>query len=170
MTDAAAETTETPARPRKAMFALWLVLALAGAGGGFFAVRSGLIPMGAKGADGGAHEATAPDTGPQATPAPPDTAFVEIEPIMVSLETGHNREHLRFRAQLEVSSRHAGEVAGLEPRIVDVLNGYLRALELDDLRDPLALTRLRAQMLRRIEIVAGPGRVRDLLIMEFVLN
>ena len=160
MTDAAAETTETPARPRKAMFALWLVLALAGAGGGFFAVRSGLIPMGAKGAD----------TGPQATPAPPDTAFVEIEPIMVSLETGHNREHLRFRAQLEVSSRHAGEVAGLEPRIVDVLNGYLRALELDDLRDPLALTRLRAQMLLRIEIVAGPGRVRDLLIMEFVLN
>jgi flagellar FliL protein len=29
---------------------------------------------------------------------------------------------------------------------------------------------LRAQMLRRVQIVAGEGRIRDLLIMEFVLS
>ncbi|MFV0512286.1 MAG: flagellar basal body-associated protein FliL [Jhaorihella sp.] len=172
MTDAAADTTEPPARSRKAVFALWLILALAGAGGGFFAVRAGVIPLGAPRGPGGAHDAAAPapDAGVVAVAAPQDTAFVAIAPIMVSLETGRNREHLRFRAQLEVPAQHAAEVAGLEPRIVDVLNGYLRALELADLRDPLALTRLRGQMLRRIKIVAGPGRVRDLLIMEFVLN
>ena len=34
----------------------------------------------------------------------------------------------------------------------------------------LALIRLRAQMLRRIQVVSGEGRVRDLLITEFVLN
>ena len=62
------------------------------------------------------------------------------------------------------------EVETVLPRVTDVLNSYLRALELDDLRDPLALTRLRAQMLRRIQVVVGKERVRDLLIMEFVLN
>ena len=32
------------------------------------------------------------------------------------------------------------------------------------------LVRLRAQMLRRVQMVTGEGRVRDLLITEFVLN
>ena len=56
------------------------------------------------------------------------------------------------------------------PRIVDVMNGYLRALDAAELENPAALVRLRAQMLRRIQIVTGEGRVRDLLITEFVLN
>ena len=56
------------------------------------------------------------------------------------------------------------------PPIIDVLNGYLRALEVTDIEDPAALTRLRSQMLRRAQVVAGPERINDLLIMEFVLN
>ena len=39
-----------------------------------------------------------------------------------------------------------------------------------DIEDPAALARLRAQMLRRIQVVTGEGQVRDLLITEFVLN
>jgi len=58
----------------------------------------------------------------------------------------------------------------LKPRIVDVLNGYLRAVTFAEMADPNALARLRGQMLRRIQVVTGEGRVKDLLIMEFVLN
>ena len=58
----------------------------------------------------------------------------------------------------------------LTPRVMDVLNSYLRAVEVSDLEDPSALIGLRAQMLRRIQLVTGDGRVRDLLIMEFVLS
>ena len=39
-----------------------------------------------------------------------------------------------------------------------------------ELEDPAALVRIRAHLLRRIQIVTGEGRVRDLLISEFVLN
>ena len=53
---------------------------------------------------------------------------------------------------------------------MDVLNSYLRAVAVSDLEDPSALVSLRAQMLRRIQLVTGEGRVRDLLIMEFVLS
>jgi flagellar FliL protein len=56
------------------------------------------------------------------------------------------------------------------PRIVDVTNTYLRALKLADLEDSQALIRLRAQLLRRMQVVTGEGRINDLLIMEFVLN
>ena len=58
----------------------------------------------------------------------------------------------------------------LLPRVTDVLNGYLRAVSVEKLEEPTALIMLRAQMLRRIQIITGEGRVRDLLIMEFVLN
>jgi flagellar FliL protein len=54
--------------------------------------------------------------------------------------------------------------------VIDVLNSYLRALEPGDLEDPSALTRIRSQMLRRVQVVAGLNKVNDLLIMEFVLN
>ena len=49
-------------------------------------------------------------------------------------------------------------------------DGYLRALQTSDVENPSALARLRAQMLRRVQIVTGQGRVNDLLIMEFVIN
>jgi flagellar FliL protein len=58
----------------------------------------------------------------------------------------------------------------LMPRILDVLNTYLRAVDVRDLEQPAAIARLRAQMLRRIQVVTGEGRVRDLLITEFILN
>ena len=53
---------------------------------------------------------------------------------------------------------------------VGVMNSYLRALDTAALEDPAGLVRMRAQMLRRIQMVTGDGRVRDLLITEFVLN
>ena len=75
--------------------------------------------------------------------------------------------HLLFRAEMEVNPDYKSEVTTLLPRVVDVLNGYLRALDISDIEAPSALTRLRAQMLRRVQIVAGPGRVNDLLIVSF---
>jgi flagellar FliL protein len=56
------------------------------------------------------------------------------------------------------------------PRIVDVMNSYLRAIDPAEFDDSAALVRMRVQLLRRIQIVTGDGRVRDLLVTEFVLN
>ncbi|MCH2163731.1 MAG: flagellar basal body-associated FliL family protein [Marinovum sp.] len=160
------ETLSEETKPKKKSSILpliiGLVIALAGGGSGFFAVYSGLILGPSK----------APIDSPVATKADPitDIAFVEVEPLVISVGNATDRQHLRFRSQLEVASQYQGDVEMLLPRVVDVLNSYLRALELTDLEDPLALVRLRAQMLRRVQLVTGEGRVNDLLIMEFVLN
>ncbi len=60
--------------------------------------------------------------------------------------------------------------SGLLPRVLDVTNTYLRAVEVSQLEDPAALIRIRSHLLRRIQLVTGEGRVNDLLITEFILN
>ena len=97
-------------------------------------------------------------------------AYVALEPIMINLGTSGQSRLLRFVAHLEVAPRHVAEVERLMPRIIDVLNTYLRALELHEIEEPAALLRLRAQMLRRVQIVVGDGRVNDLLVTEFIVN
>lgn len=164
MADAVAETAETLAGKSKLPLIAGLVLALAGAGGGYFAVTGGYVPLGHSGVEHDGKDAEHAETEHEVK-----TGFVPIDPIMVSMGKNGDR-HLRFRAQLEVKASAQHDVQQLLPRVVDVLNGYLRALDLQDLSDPAALTRLRGQMLRRVQVVAGRDRIRDLLVMEFVLN
>ncbi|KJZ21160.1 flagellar basal body-associated FliL family protein [Loktanella sp. S4079] len=152
---------QTPKKSSKKPLMIGLALALLGGGGGFFAVQSGVIG-GAGPVEDHAQIAAVSDS--------PKLSFVPLDPLIVSLAREGGRDHLRFSAQLEVVPEFANEVEAVKPRIVDVLNGYLRAVEVAQLEDPAALIRLRAQMLRRIQIVTGEGRVRDLLIMEFVLS
>ncbi|WP_045387685.1 flagellar basal body-associated protein FliL [Falsirhodobacter sp. alg1] len=154
MTDAAV-SPEQPAKGSRKGLMIAAALALLLGGAGFYATYAGLLhlPSGH-----GEQESALP------------IAFVPLEPLIVSLGAADKRQHLRFAAELEVAPEHQAEVATLSPRILDVLNGYLRAVSVADLDNPAQLVRLRAQMLRRIQIVTGEGHVRDLLITEFVMN
>jgi flagellar protein FliL len=138
-----------------------LLLSLAGAvlfgAGGFALAYLGRIDPGT-----GTGTATA-DTASQ-------PGFVPIDRMIVSLGGPGRARHLRFAAEIEVPLAHLDEVTLLRPRIVDMLNGYLRAVDPDVIADPGALTELRAQMLRRVQVVAGEGRVNDFLIVEFVMD
>ncbi|GFE49575.1 flagellar basal body protein FliL [Roseobacter cerasinus] len=162
MTDAAIIEDEVEPKSSKMPLILGIVLLLVGGGGGFYATWSGLL-LGGESKKPAAEETKAEDKSPV-------IEFVAIEPITVSLPQSSAQDHLRFRAELEVAAGYASDVEAMLPRIIDVLNSYLRAVEMNDLTSPAALTRLRAQMLRRVQVVTGPEQVKDLLIMEFVLN
>lgn len=167
MTDQTADI-DAPAAKKKSKLPLilGLVLALAGGAGGFFAVQSDLLGLG-----GGSAQKAGQAIDQKETDEPlPDVTFVEVPPLVISLGPGARMQHLRFRAALEVPSVHAAEVTAVMPRVQDVLNSYLRALEPADLEAQGALIRLRGQMLRRVKIVVGEGRVANLLVLEFVLN
>lgn len=154
---------EAPRKKSKLPLLIGLVLMLLLGSGGFYAVYSGLIL-------GPPHAAADPNAAGEPVPeALPAIAFVALEPMVISLNGGGAR-HLRFNAQLEVPLAYQHDVETLKPRVMDVLNGYLRAVDVKLLEDPAAMMRIRAQMLRRVQIVTGEGRVRDLLIIEFVLN
>lgn len=162
MSDDKASEDEEPKKKSKMPMIIGLVLALAGGGGGFYATFSGMI-LGAE-----SDSANDEDTAPEA--ANPDVEYVAVDPLVISLRAPSNAKHLRFRAHLEVEASAKEDVEKVLPRVIDVLNSYLRALEPGELEDSSALTRLRAQMLRRVQVVTGEGKVNDLLIMEFVLT
>ena len=156
MTDATVDPVSDapPVKPSRLPLLLGLVLGLLGAGGGF-AVMSGKFPG----------EKSASDTAMK-----DDIAFVPIEVMTIPIGSNATTRYLRFSAQLEVEGGSESEVAKQLPRVVDVLNTYLRSVTLSELEDPASLLTLRAQMRRRIDLVIGGDRVRDLLVMEFVVN
>lgn len=156
------EAEEKPKRSKKPLM-IGVLLALILGGGGFFAVWSGMIL-----APELQDEMAADDADPGAPI--PDVVYIPIQPLIVNIGSDGSARFLRFQAQLEVKPAAADDVTALLPRVTDVLNSYLRAVDLAELEKKTALVRLRAQMLRRVQVVIGEGRVRDLLIMEFVIN
>ena len=168
----AADTAEQEAPPRRSRLPLLLgaILGLAFGAGGFFAAYTGLLPCGPDTEAHGKSEGGGSTVGAPGPSAGDETEFVAIDPMVVMLGPAAGGRHLRFRAELEVLPGASGAVSRLMPRILDVLNGYLRAVPPEELEAPSALVRIRAQMLRRIQLVTGEGRVRDLLVTEFVLN
>lgn len=159
MATAEATLDEAPRKRSKKPLLIGLVLALILGGGGFYSVFSGLV------LGGGDHPSAPQGPGPLT-----GVAFVPLSTIVVSLGPDSGSDHLRFTAQLEVVDTAEADVAKLSPRILDVINSYLRAIDTASIENPQAMARLRSQMLRRIQVVTGEGRVRDLLITEFVLN
>lgn len=165
MTDAAMPEEQLAPKGSKMPLILGLVLALSGGGGGFVAAKLGLIP-------GIGHDPVSENV-PEDLHLPdgvPDVAFLAMEPMIVSIGGGNERSHVRFSAQLEVPAAYQSEVEFLLPRVVNVLNSYLRALDLADFEQPAALPKLRGQMLRRVQLVVGEERVNDILVMEFLVN
>lgn len=162
MADATTEMTKPQGRSRLPLL-LGAIFSV-GAGGAIFALiyLGILLPS-----ESSSHGATDSHGSPVIEA---DIAFVPLDTLVVSLGPTSQAEHLIVTMQLEVVATYQTEVTFLKPRIADVLNGYLRALEPKTIAAPSSIVRLRGQMLRRVQLVVGDGMVRDLLITEFVLN
>jgi flagellar protein FliL len=177
VTDAALVEVEKKVRGGKKGLILGVALALALGGAGFYLVYSGLFDPAALLGGGGHQQAPTGEHGEAeggehgaASQGAASYSFVEMPPVVISLPPGSSARHLRFSGSIEAVPGQEAEVVAVMPRILDTLNTYLRAVEVSDLENPSALQRLRAQMLRRVQVVTGEGRVRDLLVTEFILN
>lgn len=155
------ETADPPKASRLPLVIGVVAAALLG-GVGFYTVTSGMLFS---------HEDTSQHhEQAEADPALPEVRFVPLEPLLVSLNRTDPARQLRLEAQLEVPPAYEREVQTVMPRIMDVMNSYLRAVEMSDLRDPAALLRMRAQLLRRIQVITGDGRVQGLLVTKFLIS
>ncbi|QIE40857.1 flagellar basal body protein FliL [Rhodobacteraceae bacterium SC52] len=161
MTD---QSQDAPAASRKPLVLGVLGAAILG-GAGFFLSSTGLIPnpLGGEGSDD--LEGHRPSL-----QASSEIAFVPIEPLMISLTRTNPIRQLRLEAELEVSSEYEKDVAAMMPKILDVMNTYLRAIDLADIENPAVLLRTRMQLLRRIQVTVGEGKVKSLLITKFLIS
>ena len=146
-----------------------MILAAAGGGGGFWVMTEG--PLSPQSADSSeVDDAETPGDDSYEDRAPAEVAYVELETLVVSLGASESSRNLIFTAALEVAPNDLEYVTQLTPRVLDVLNSYLRVISISELSEPTSLARLRSQMLRRIQVVTGDGRVRDLLVTQFLVN
>ncbi len=99
-----------------------------------------------------------------------EIAFVNLEPLIITLGPNAASRYLKISISLETSEGDLSTVEHLKPKFRDVLNTYLRAVEEADLVEPSATTRLRAQILRRLQVVAPTGAVANVLITDFILS
>lgn len=154
---AIADSQEKPRKRSRFPLIAGVLGAILMGGGGFYAAFTGLVP----------------DLWPPQQTAPPvdmDFAYIPLDDITISLASPATARFLRFSGQIEVATLSEAHMTRLHPRFLDVVNTYLRAIDPQDLSEPAALLRIRAQILRRFQVIAGDGHIRDFLITEFILN
>ncbi|MFV0474825.1 MAG: flagellar basal body-associated protein FliL [Pikeienuella sp.] len=163
---------QAPARRSRTPLLIGLILALLVGGGGFFAVYAGALKLPAAvagllgGGHGGAAEKRAkPVHAPEGAPA-----FVPVGELVVPLGPAADAQYLVIDTEIETTPADAPAIEALRPRILDVFNTFLRAVDESDIEAPSATIRLRAQLLRRVRAVAAPAEARDLLITSFILK
>lgn len=98
--------------------------------------------------------------------------FLELGHMTVNLQTtGRRTSWLRITVTLElISEADLPAVEMQMPRIIDDLQVYLRELRAEDLRGASGLFRLREELLRRVNNLIQPVRIKDVLFKEMIVQ
>lgn len=102
-----------------------------------------------------------------------DTLFVEMDPITVNLRRGNARQqrYLKLKVRFEVQEfDHKDIISKIMPRIRDQFQVFLRELRVEDLEGSTGAYRIREELLHRINIVARPAVVTDILFDELLVQ
>lgn len=160
MTDISSDENAIPKKGSKKKLLIFVVLSLLGLAGGFYLGWAGIVG----GKEQQPHENV--ESGEVITAY----SYISMDPIIISLPPTATSKHLRFRAELEVLPEFKSEIEGKMPRVIDIINGYLRAIEVDDFENRAVLYQLKRNILHRVSLVVGPKKVNSVLILEFILT
>jgi flagellar FliL protein len=158
-------TAKTPKRKKRLLlFGLAALLLVGGGGGAAWMLVPAVQDAVRKIIPGPATEEEAADA-----PAP-RPIFVELPEMTLTLPNGGRPRQLRLKLAMEVNGDPAKPPPELmTPRVYDSLVLYLRTLRDGELEGALAMDRLRGDLHRRLDLLLGGGRVRDVLITGFVV-
>lgn len=165
MTEVTAESA--PKRRKGAGLALFAITVLLTGGGGFAMGALGLIPLPMGAGNSNSPGNATPDWAASAGPPP---TFYSLPEIIIPLGTAVSSQYLRAKIHMEIDPSSIELLQRTEPRIMDSLNIFLRAVDERDMSSILAMENLRAEMLRRVRLVTGDKVVHAVLIGEFLLR
>ena len=97
--------------------------------------------------------------------------FIDLPEMALTLPNGGRPRQMRIKLSVELATGASEQQAidALSPRVYDALLTYLRTLRDGEVDGGLGLDRLRADLYRRLELVVGPGVLRDVLITSLVM-
>ncbi len=149
-----------------------LLLIIGAAAGAYFTGLADPIvgAMSGGGSESGdeSHDAAKTDDGNTVMPV-----FYELPEMLVNLNPGKSRRpsHLKIKVRLELASAEdTPKVEAMLPRITDSFQVYLRELRVEDLQGAAGMYRLREELMMRVNRVAAPAKINDVLFQEVLVQ
>jgi len=93
--------------------------------------------------------------------------FSTLTPLTLTLQDGTRL--LKIGITLEIAEG-AELIDPDDPKIKDAFTGYLRALKIDQVQDAAFMAKMRAQLLRRAQLIHGKDTVFSVLITDFLVR
>lgn len=124
------------------------------------------------GGHGGAAEGEADPALGKITEGPDGVTFYTMPDIIVNIQGDNGRPSV-LKLTLTLEMQDAELAAHLQeemPRMKDMFQGFLRELRPEDLAGSSGSFQLRAEILRRVNLVAAPGKVDAVLIEEMLVQ
>ena len=111
-------------------------------------------------------------------PKPVETAsssqpiFIETPELVTNLDAGpHRLSFVKVQCKIEVGHpADAAKLTSAMPRIVDMIQTYLRETRPEELRSDTGTYRLREALLLRASLAASSVEVRDVLFEELIVQ
>lgn len=98
--------------------------------------------------------------------------LIDIPDIITNLDNGsHRAVFIKLKARIEVA--HLSDQAMINvnmPRILDAFQTYLRSLRPEELHGGEGAYRLREALMNRINVIATPVQVLDVLFVEMLIQ
>ena len=103
---------------------------------------------------------------------PDGVTFFTLPDMVVNIQAPDGRPtFLKLKLTLETRDPHVAEQLQAEmPRMQDMFQGFLRELRPEDLAGSTGTFQLRAEILRRVNLIAAPGKVDAVLIEEMLVQ
>lgn len=97
--------------------------------------------------------------------SPETLTFYKMPELMVNLvPAGKKTPFLRLGIKLELPNAEAQKTIDLLlPRVIDQFQMYLRELRMEDIEGSAGIHRLREELLKRVNAVSAPLKVKDVL-------
>ena len=103
---------------------------------------------------------------------PDGVTFFTLPDMVVNIQSSTGRPtFLKLKLTLETKDAYVAEQLQAEmPRLQDMFQGFLRELRPEDLAGSAGSFQLRAEILRRVNLIAAPGKVDAVLIEEMLVQ
>jgi flagellar FliL protein len=125
-----------------------------------------------KGGHGGGESAGPVAGAPVIKEGPDGVVFYTLPDIVVNMQAADGRStFLKLKLTFELPDEETAELLTPNlPRLQDMFQTFLRELRPEDLNGSQGSYQLRAELLRRVNLVAAPSKVNAVLIEEMLIN
>lgn len=117
-------------------------------------------------------DAAAGDKAVVLTEGPDGVVFCTLPNMVANMQAGDGRPtYLKLKVTLEAPDQETADlIQPAMPRLQDMFQSFLRELRPEDLQGSQGNFQLKAEILRRVNLVIAPAKVKSVLIEEMLIS